>query len=75
MSSNEMLDAYVTAVEGTPVENDTYQMVWNSNTGSQELERVSSGTYDLVFTIEGTIQIPSPANWAARKSGWANPTL
>ena len=56
MSSNEMLDAYVTAVEGTPVENDTYQMVWNSNTGSQELQRVSSGTYDLVFTIEGTIQ-------------------
>ena len=54
MSSNEMLDAYVTAVEGTLV--DTYQMVWNSNTGSQELQRVSSGTYDMVFTIEGTIQ-------------------
>ena len=52
----ERLDAYVTAVEGTPVENDTYQMVWNANTGSQELQRVSSGTYDLVFTIEGTIQ-------------------
>ena len=31
-------------------------MVWNSNTGGQELQRVSSGTYDLVFTIEGTIQ-------------------
>ena len=55
MSSNEMLDAYVTAVEGTPVENDTYQMVWNSNTGSQELQRVSSGTYDLVYTVSSEL--------------------
>ena len=75
MSSNEMLDAYVTAVEGTLVENDTYQMVWNSNTGSQELQRVSSGTYDLVFTLRAPFKTLCPANWAARKSGWANPTL
>ena len=64
MSSNEMLDeAYARfhkvkelTAELAEIENDTYQMVWNSNTGSQELQRVSSGTYDLVFTIEGTIQ-------------------
>ena len=70
MSSNEMLDAYVTAVEGTPVENDTYQMVWNSNTGSQELQPM---TWSLPLRVP--FKIPCPANWAARKSGWANPTL
>lgn len=56
MAANEMLDAYITDVQATPVENDTYQMVWNTSQSQEVLTKVDAGTYDLVFTIEGTVK-------------------
>lgn len=55
MAAEEMLDAYVTDVQATPVENDTYNVVWNDSLKQNVITRVEGGTYDLVFTIEGTI--------------------
>lgn len=55
MAADEMLDAYVTDVKATPVENDTYEVSRNRDTGKETISRTSGGTYHLVFTIEGTI--------------------
>ena len=55
MAANEMLDAYVTDVQATPVENDTYTVEWNDSLKENVITQVKAGTYDLVFTIEGTI--------------------
>ncbi len=33
MAANELLDASVTDVTATPVEHDTYAMMWNANLG------------------------------------------
>ncbi len=56
MAANEMLDAYVTDVQATPVEGGSFQMTWNSNLSQNLLTQVDAGTYDLVFTIEGTVK-------------------
>lgn len=56
MASNEMLDAYVTAVEGTLIESDTYFLEPESDASGEKLVRAEAGTYDLVFTIEGTVK-------------------
>lgn len=55
MAADEMVDAYVTDVKATPVENDTYEVSRNKDTGKETISRVEGGTYNLVFTIEGTI--------------------
>ena len=56
MAANELLDASVTDVTATPVEHDTYAMMWNANLGVETLTQVDAGTYNLVFTIEGTVK-------------------
>ena len=56
MASNELLDAYVTDVQAIPVENDTYEMVWNTSQSQEVLTKSDAGTYDLIFTIEGTVE-------------------
>ena len=56
MAANEMLNATITDVQATPSENATYQMVWNTNQNREILTKVDAGTYDLVFTIEGTVK-------------------
>ena len=58
MAANEMLDAYVTDVQATPVKNDTYTVEWKSSLKENVITQVEAGTYDLVFTIEGTITNP-----------------
>lgn len=55
-ASNEMLDAYVTKVEATPAEDTTFAVQENRNLGLTTLTEASAGTYDLVFTIEGTVK-------------------
>ena len=56
MAANELLDASVTDVTATPVEHDTYAMMWNANLGVETLTQVDAGTYNRVFTIEGTVK-------------------
>ncbi len=56
MAANELLEASVTDVTATPVEHDTYAMMWNANLGVETLTQVDAGTYNLVFTIEGTVK-------------------
>ena len=75
MSSNEMLDAYVTAVEGTPVENDTYQTVGIPILAARSCNGSVLVPMTWSLPLRVPFKIPCPANWAARKSGWANPTL
>lgn len=55
-ASNEMLDAYVTAVDGTLVETDEAVLQKNASAGITGVEYAEAGTYDLVFTIEGTVK-------------------
>ena len=47
MAANELLDASVTDVTATPVEHDTYAMMWNANLGVETLTQVDAGTYNL----------------------------
>lgn len=56
MASNEMLDAYVTAAEGTLIEEDIYSLEAGSGTSGEKIIRAEAGTYDVVFTIEGTVK-------------------
>ena len=37
-------------------DSDTYAMMWNANLGVETLTQVDAGTYNLVFTIEGTVK-------------------
>lgn len=55
-ASNEMLDAYVTAAEGTLIEEDLYSLEAGSGTSGEKIIRAEAGTYDVVFTIEGTVK-------------------
>lgn len=55
-ASNEMLDAYVTAAEGTLIEEDIYSLEAGSGTSGEQIIRAEAGTYDVVFTIEGTVK-------------------
>lgn len=55
-ASNEMLDAYVTAAEGTLIEEDIYSLEAGSGTSGEKIIRAEAGTYDVVFTIEGTVK-------------------
>ena len=70
MSSNEMLDAYVTAVEGTPIKWFGIPILAARSCNGSVLVPM---TWSLPLRVP--FKIPCPANWAARKSGWANPTL
>lgn len=56
MASEEMQDGYVTAVEGIPVEEDTYLLEDNAGTNTTRLYHEEPGSYDLIFTIEANIQ-------------------
>lgn len=40
------------------MENDTYTVEWKSSLKENVITQVEAGTYDLVFTIEGTITNP-----------------
>ena len=55
MAADKLLDAYVTDVQATPVENTTYTMAWDSNLSKETMTWVEAGTYNLVFTIEANI--------------------
>ena len=57
-ASNEMLDAYVTSAEGTLIEEDIYSLEAGSGTSGdgEKIIRAEAGTYDVVFTIEGTVK-------------------
>lgn len=55
-ASNEMLDAYVTAAEGTLIEEDIYSLEVGSGTSGEKIIQAEAGTYDVVFTIEGTVK-------------------
>ncbi len=55
-ASNEMLDAYVTAAEGSLIEEDIYSLEAGSGTSGEKIIRAEAGTYDVVFTIEGTVK-------------------
>lgn len=57
MASNEMLEGYVTAVEGIPVEEDTYKLKKRPGVADDyTIARSASGSYDLIFTIEATVK-------------------
>lgn len=56
MASEEMQDGYVTAVEGIPVEEESYLLEDNVSTNTTRLYHEEPGTYTLIFTIEATIQ-------------------
>ncbi|MDO4515983.1 MAG: DUF4330 family protein [Bacillota bacterium] len=55
IASGEMLEGYVTAVEGTLIENDDAALRENSYGGLSSVKYDRAGTYDLVFTIEATV--------------------
>ena len=55
-ASNEMLDAYVTKVEATPAEDTTITVKEDRNLNLTTLVEAGAGTYDLVFTIEGSVK-------------------
>jgi hypothetical protein len=54
MASGELLDGYVTKVEATPAEEDEYSI--SESNGVTTISREDSGEYDLVFTIEATVE-------------------
>lgn len=56
MAAEEMLDAYVTDVQATPVAGGTYTIEENASVGLTTIAPAYPGTYDLVFTIEGTVK-------------------
>lgn len=56
MAAEQMLDAYVTDVQATPVTEGAYTIKENADTGLTTLSHSYPGTYDLVFTIEGTVK-------------------
>lgn len=57
MASNEMLDGYVTAVEATPIAEDTYGLKKRPGVvDDYTITRSAAGSYDLVFTIEATVK-------------------
>lgn len=53
-ASNEMLPAYVTKVEATPVE--ATSVVLTDSGGYTQIKQDEKNNYDLVFTIEGTVK-------------------
>lgn len=55
-ASGEMLEGYVTAVEGTLIENDDAALQQNGYGGLSSVKYDRAGTYDLVFTIEATVK-------------------
>lgn len=56
MAAEQMLDAYVTDVQATPVTEGTYTIKENADVGLTTLTHAYPGTYDLIFTIEGTVK-------------------
>ena len=55
-ASNQMLDGYVTKVEGTVVEDATATVQEFPTIGVTGVDYAEAGTYDLVFTIEATVK-------------------
>lgn len=55
MSSGDLLNGYVTKVEATPSQGNTFKLETNNDYGSETITRVDDGTYDLVFTVEATL--------------------
>lgn len=55
-AANELLDAYVTDIQGTPADPNSYNMKWDGSTGDLTLSQDQDGSYDVVFTIEGTVK-------------------
>lgn len=53
-AASEMLEGYITDLQATPAEKDSYQMVLGSDNTVQP--QLKAGTYDLVFTIEATVK-------------------
>ena len=56
MAAEEMQNGYVTAVEGIPVEEESYLLEDNISNNTTRLYHEEQGTYTLIFTIEATIQ-------------------
>lgn len=56
MTGSQMLNGEITAVEGTMVEEDSVR--YRKDAGSNQLTsyRSDAGSYDLVFTIEATLE-------------------
>ena len=54
-AQDELQDAYVTKVEATPVEESAIALEGN-NYGTTTVTQEIPGNYDLVFTIEGTVE-------------------
>ncbi len=57
-AADKMLEAHVTNVEATPAEQSTFTVKEGSNAVGRTLSVVDKDTYDLVFTIEGTVKDP-----------------
>ena len=55
-ASNQMLDGYVTAVDGVLVEDAEATVREFPDIGVTGVEYAEAGTYDLVFTIEATVK-------------------
>ncbi len=55
-ASGELLDGYVTAVDGVLVEEDEASLQDYPSGGVTGLKYSEAGTYDLVFTIEATVK-------------------
>ena len=55
-AANEMLDAYVTDIQGTPADPNAYHMQWDGSSGDLTLSQSQDGAYNVVFTIEGTVK-------------------
>ena len=56
ISISEMLDAYVTDIQGTPADPNAYHMQWDGSSGDLTLSQSQDGAYNVVFTIEGTVK-------------------
>ncbi len=54
--ADEMLDAYVTDIQGTPADPNAYHMQWDGSSGDLTLSQSQDGAYNVVFTIEGTVK-------------------
>ena len=55
-AANEMLDAYVTDIQGTPADPNAYHMQWDGSSGDLTLSQSQDGAYNVIFTIEGTVK-------------------
>ena len=46
-AANEMLDAYVTDIQGTPADPNAYHMQWDGTSGDLTLSQAQDGAYNV----------------------------